>query len=66
MYNHFVCQLSNARLMDAISGKYKEHINSINKQHSFIILLTLHGGNYETEMNRSFDCCIFIYGFCKF
>ena len=53
MYNHFVCQLSNARLMDAISGKYKAQLNSINKQHTFIILRTLHGGNYETEMNRS-------------
>ena len=53
MYKHFVCQLSNARLMEAISGKYKAQLKSINKQHSFIFLRSLHGGNYETEMNRS-------------
>ena len=33
--------------------KYKKHLNSINKQHNFIILRTLHGANYETEMHRS-------------
>ena len=53
MYNHFVCQLSNARLVDAISGKYKAQPNSIDNQHSFMILWSLHGGIYETEMNRS-------------
>ena len=53
MYNHFVCQLSDTRLMDTTSGKYKAQLNSINKQHRFIILRSLHGGNYETEMNRS-------------
>ena len=53
MYNHFVCQLSDTRMMDVTSGKYKAQLNSINKQHSFIILRSLHGGNYETEMNRS-------------
>ena len=48
MYNHFVCQLSDTRMMDATSGKYKAQLNSINKQHNFIILRTLHDGNYET------------------
>ena len=33
MYNHFVCQLSDTRLMEATSGKYKAQLNSINKQH---------------------------------
>ena len=52
MYNHFVCQLSNTRLMNS-KKKYKEQLDYINKQQKFIILRTLHGGNYETEMNRS-------------
>ena len=52
MYNHFVCELSDTRLMD-VSKKYKDQLNSIDKQHNFIILRTLHGGNYETKMNRS-------------
>ena len=33
--------------------KYKKHLDYIYKQHNFIILRTLHGGNYETDMNRS-------------
>ena len=52
MYNHFVCQLSNTRLMDA-NKKYKKQLDDIDKEHNFIILRTLHGGNYETEMFRS-------------
>ena len=52
MYNHFVRQLYNARLMD-VNKKYKKHLDYIDKQHNFIILRTLHGRNYETEMNRS-------------
>ena len=52
MYNHFVCQLSNARLMD-LKKKYKKQLNDIDKQHKFIILHTLHDRNYETEINRS-------------
>ena len=52
MYNHFVCQLFNTRLMDA-KKKYKKQLDNIDNQHKFIILRTLHGGNYETEMNRS-------------
>ena len=52
MYNHFVCQLSDKRLMDA-NKKYKKQLDDINKQHNFTILRSLHDGNYETEMNRS-------------
>ena len=52
MYNHFVQQLSDARLMD-VNKRYKKKLNSIDKQRNFIILRTLHGRNYETEMNRS-------------
>ena len=52
MYNHFVCQLSDTRLMDA-KKKKKKQLDDIDKQHKFIILCTLQGGNYETEMNRS-------------
>ena len=33
--------------------KYKKQLDYIDKQHKFIILRTLHCGNYETEMNRS-------------
>ena len=52
MNNHFVCQLTVARLMT----KNKQHIkqlNCINNQHNFIVLQALHGGDYETEMHRS-------------
>ena len=52
MYNHFVCQLSDTRLMDA-NKKYKKQLNDIDKQHNFIILRTLQSGNCDTEMNRS-------------
>ena len=52
MYDHFVCQLSNTTLMDS-KKKYKKQLDDIDKQHKFIILRTLHSGNYETEMNRS-------------
>ena len=52
MYNHFVYQLSNTRLKDA-NKKYKKQLDDIDKQHKLVILRTLHGGNYETEMNRS-------------
>ena len=52
MYNHFVCQLSDTRLMDK-NNKYKKHLDYIDKQHNFIILHSLQSGNYETEINRS-------------
>ena len=52
MYNYFVCQLSDTKLMN-VKKKYKKHLDYIDKQHNFIILRSLHGRNYETEMNRS-------------
>ena len=52
MYNHFVCRLTDARLMD-VNKKYKKHLNFIDKQHNFIILRSLYNENYETEMHRS-------------
>ena len=52
MYNHFVCQLTNTRLMDA-NKKYKKHLDDIDKQHKFIISAYTSWRNYETEMNRS-------------
>ena len=52
MYNHFVCQLYDTRLMDA-NKKDKKQLNDIDKQHNFIILRSSHGWNYETEMNHS-------------
>ena len=52
MYDHFVCQLTDARLMD-VNKKYKKQLNSLDKQHNFIILRALFDGDYETEMKRS-------------
>ena len=52
MYNRFVCQLSDTRLMD-VNKKYKKHLNFIDKQHNFIILQSLYDGDYEAEMNHS-------------
>ena len=51
MYNHFVCQPTDARLMN-VNKKYKKQLDYINKQHNFIVLRSLNGGDYETEMNR--------------
>ena len=33
--------------------KYKKQLDDNDNRHKFIVLRTLHGGNYETEMNRS-------------
>ena len=52
MYNHFVCQLTDARLMD-VNKQYKQRLNSINQQHNFIVLRSLYDRAYEAEMNRS-------------
>ena len=52
MYNHLVCQLTDASLMD-VNKKHKQELNSINKQHKFIFLRSLHDGDYKTEMKRS-------------
>ena len=55
MYNHFVCQLTDARLMNKKKKKrkYRKQLNSIDKQHNFIILRSLYDGDYETQMKRS-------------
>ena len=53
MYDHFVCQLTDARLMNVKKKKYKKQLNSIDKQHNFIVLRSLNDGDYETEMKRS-------------
>ena len=52
MYNHFVCQLTDARLMD-VKKNYKKRLNSIDNQHNFIVLRSLYDGDYEAEMKRS-------------
>ena len=52
MNNHFVCQLTDARLMTK-NKRYIKQLNCINNQHNFIVLRALHGGDYETEMHRS-------------
>ena len=54
MNKQFLCQLT-----DAVSiTKNKEYVKQlkrkrINKQHNFIVLRTLYGDHYETEMHRS-------------
>ena len=40
MYNHFVYQLTDARLMDK-NKQYKKQLNCTNKQHNFIVLRSL-------------------------
>ena len=52
MYNYFVGQLTDARLMNKIK-QYKKQLNFITNQHNFIVLRSLHGGDYEAEMKRS-------------
>ena len=42
MNKHFVCQLTDARLMTK-SKQYLKKLNCINKQHNFIVLRTLYG-----------------------
>ena len=52
MNKHFVCQLTDARLM-AKNKQYIKQLNCINKQHNIIVLQSLHGNDYETKMHRS-------------
>ena len=52
VYKHFSSQIFNARRMDE-KKKFKAQLDLLDKHHKFIILRTLHGGNYETEMDRS-------------
>ena len=53
MYNHFVCQFSDTKFMDVNKKIQKKQLNSIDKQHNFIILRSLYDWNYETEIHRS-------------
>ena len=52
MNKHFVCQLTDARLMTK-NKQYLKQLNCINKQHNFIVLRALYGDDYKTEMHRS-------------
>ena len=52
MYNHFVCQLTDARLMD-VNKQYKKYLDYINKQHNFVVLQSLYDGDYKAEIKRS-------------
>ena len=52
MYNYFVGQLTDARLMNK-NKEYKKHLDYINKQHNFIGLRSLYDEDYEAEMKRS-------------
>ena len=36
-----------------VNKQYKKHLDYINKPHNFIILRSLHDGDYKTEMKRS-------------
>ena len=52
MNKQFVCQIKDARLMTK-NKQYLKQLNCINKQHNFIVLRTLYGDDYESEMHRS-------------
>ena len=50
MNKHFLCQLTDTVRMPN-NKKYLKQLERINKQHSFIVLRTLYGDVYETEMH---------------
>ena len=52
MNKHFLCQLADAVRMNN-NKQYVKPLDCINKQHNFIVLRTLYGDHYETEMHRS-------------
>ena len=52
MNNHFVCQLTDVRLMTKNKQCIKQ-LKGINNQHNFIVLQAIHGSDYETEMHRA-------------
>ena len=52
VYKHFSSQLSNARRMDK-KKKFKAQLDLLDKQHKFVILRSLTGFNYESQMHRS-------------
>ena len=52
MNKHFVCQLTDARLMTK-NKHYLKQLNCINNKHNFTVLQALYGDDYETEMHRA-------------
>ena len=52
MNKHFFCQLTDAVRMTN-NKKAVKQLNCLNNQHNFIVLRTLYGSDYETEMHRS-------------
>ena len=52
MNKHFLCQLTDTVSMTNSKEAVKQ-LKRINKQHNFIVLRTLYGDDYETEMHRS-------------
>ena len=52
MNKHFVCEITDSRLMTK-NQQYLKQLNCINNQHNFIVLRALYGDDYETEMHRS-------------
>ena len=55
MNKHFLCQLTDAVRMtnNKDTKQYMKQLNCINNKHNFIVLRTLYGDDYETEMHRS-------------
>ena len=52
MNKHFLSQLTDAVSMTN-NKQYVKQLKRINKQHNFIVLRTLYGDDYETEMHRA-------------
>ena len=52
MNKHFLCQLADAVRMTN-NKQYVKQLDCSNKQHNIIVLRTLYGDHYETEMHRS-------------
>ena len=52
MNKHFLCQLTDAVRMTNNKESAKQ-LNCTNNKHNFIVLRTLYGDDYETEMHRS-------------
>ena len=52
VYEHFSSQLSNARRMDE-KKKFKAQLDILDKEHKFIILRSLPGYDYKSQMRRS-------------
>ena len=52
VYKHFTSQLSDAKRMDK-KKKLNAHLDLLDKQHKFIILRSLTGYDYKSQMHRS-------------